>query len=100
MSNLKRFLILLFLFTLFLIVSTFSYANTISNNLTNNLFRLHIVANSNYDEDQVIKYIIRDNILQYIDENFNGPETIGDLTLFIENNIEEIKNISTRHSIF
>ena len=93
-SALKQFLLLLFLFILFTIISAFSYVNAITAGLSNNLFRLHVVANSNSYEDQLLKYLVRDNILQYIDKNSGSLNNVGQVIHFVENNIEEIRTIA------
>ncbi|MCL2354799.1 MAG: stage II sporulation protein R [Oscillospiraceae bacterium] len=93
-SSLKRFLILLFLFALFLSFSAISYVNAISNSISSSVFRLHIIANSNSDEDQRLKYLIRDDILEYIDEMTENLNYVDEVITFAENNIEEIRTIA------
>ena len=55
--------ILLFLYTS---ISAISYAQTISNNISNSVFRLHVLANSDSKEDQNLKYKVRDALLNYM----------------------------------
>ena len=57
--TLKRFIIVLFLLTLFVFVSAISYVSAVSNNIANSVFRLHVIANSDSKEDQNLKYIVR-----------------------------------------
>lgn len=59
-------MILSILLILFFIVTAYSYATTISNGLAENIFRLHILANSDSDEDQALKLKVRDSILDYM----------------------------------
>lgn len=54
------------LFIIFLLISLTTYANDVSENLSNNFFRLHILANSDSDNDQALKLKVRDNIIQYM----------------------------------
>lgn len=54
---------LLFLYTF---ICAFSYVQAISSDISNSVFRLHIIANSNSDEDQALKYKVRDNLLNYM----------------------------------
>ena len=91
---LKRFLLLIFLLVLFAIINAFSYATAISNSLASNLFRLHVVANSNSYQDQALKYLVRDNILEYIDTNSSSLSNVDEVISFAENNIEEIRVIA------
>ena len=52
---------------LFFIITAYSYATTISNGLAENIFRLHILANSDSEEDQTLKLKVRDAILNYME---------------------------------
>ena len=62
----KTFMILSILLILFFIVTAYSYATNISDGLAENIFRLHILANSDSEEDQTLKLKVRDSILKYI----------------------------------
>lgn len=57
---------LISLFLIFLFTSIRSYANDVSKDLADNFFRLHILANSDSDEDQALKLKVRDNIISYM----------------------------------
>lgn len=59
------FLLLLFLY---ITISAFSYVNAVSSDLANSVFRLHVIANSDTKEDQDLKYLVRDNVLSYMNE--------------------------------
>ena len=63
---LKTFIILSILLILFFIVTAYSYATNISEGLSENIFRLHILANSDSEEDQNLKLKVRDAILEYM----------------------------------
>lgn len=63
---LKTFIILSILLILFFIVTAYSYATNISEGLSENIFRLHILANSDSEEDQTLKLKVRDAILEYM----------------------------------
>lgn len=63
---LKTFIILSILLILFFIITAYSYATSISQGLGENIFRLHILANSDSEEDQTLKLKVRDAILEYM----------------------------------
>lgn len=63
---LKNIFIILILLFIFIIISAISYVDAVSNNISNSVFRLHVIANSDSSEDQSLKYKVRDNILTYI----------------------------------
>ncbi len=62
----KRFLILFFLLTLFVLISALSYVTAVSNDIADSVFRLHVIANSDSSEDQALKLKVRDNLLSYM----------------------------------
>lgn len=64
--KLKKLLIIFILFLLYFIFNSISYSYSISNDLEKNLFRLHIIANSDSEEDQNLKLYVRDNIINYL----------------------------------
>lgn len=64
----KRFFIVLILFSIFVFISAISYVNAVSEDLSESVFRLHVIANSDSKEDQDLKYKVRDSILEYINE--------------------------------
>lgn len=68
MKVFKRFFILITLFLLYIFVCAISYANSVSRDLSDSVFRLHILANSDSEEDQNLKLLVRDNVLAYMKE--------------------------------
>jgi stage II sporulation protein R len=65
-EKIKYIFIVLFLLFCFIFINMSSYANTISQNLSENFFRLHILANSNSKQDQELKLKVRDKIIEYM----------------------------------
>ena len=65
---LKRFLIVIILFSLFVFISALSYVNAVSEDISNSVFRLDVIANSHSDGDQCLKYKVRDKVLGYMNE--------------------------------
>ena len=62
----KPIFITIISFVFFLIFSAYSYANSISSDLSKSVFRLHVIANSNSSEDQSLKLQVRDKLLNYM----------------------------------
>ena len=89
----KRFLILIFLLFIYTIICAVSYVNAVSSNIESSVFRLHVIANSDSKEDQDLKYIVRDNILTYINEISNAS-TKEEVIEIARNNIDTIKQIA------
>lgn len=65
-SKVKMVIILSFLLFIYITVCAFSYAQNISTDIANNVFRLHVLANSDSEEDQNLKYKVRDSLLNYM----------------------------------
>ena len=66
MKILKRLALILLLLIIYTVVSAISYVSAVSNNISESVFRLHVIANSDSEEDQKLKYIVRDNLIQYM----------------------------------
>lgn len=96
LSNVKRILLILFLFFIYFIVCAFSYVNAVSCDIQNSVFRLHVIANSDSEEDQNLKYIVRDKVLEYINSisyNASSKEDVIDLA---NSNIDTIQEIAQK----
>ena len=80
MKKIKYICILSVLLFSFVFICVSSYANSVSTNLSDNFFRLHILANSDTEEDQNLKLKVRDNIISYMDtlcyDNLSKEEAI------------------------
>ena len=79
MKIFKRFCVLFLLFVLYVFVSAFSYADAVSSDLSDSVFRLHILAKSDSEEDQALKLLVRDNVLDYmrsISSNVSSKEEV------------------------
>lgn len=77
MKNLKRLLIIFLLFMVYILLSVFSYSNAVSTDISNSVFRLHVIANSDSTEDQNLKYLVRDELIKYLNsicENIYSKE--------------------------
>lgn len=90
----KQYIIILFLLFIYITISAFSYVNAISSNIENSVFRLHVLANSDSKEDQDLKYIVRDKILEYINEISKNASNKEEVILLVNQNIQEIEFIA------
>lgn len=85
----KSIFFIFILFIIYFIFSSISYSKSISTELQNNLFRLHIIANSDSEEDQALKLYIRDNLVKYLEQyTFKNKE---EMISFLNNNKSEIE---------
>lgn len=91
-SNLTKIIILLLLFLLLILTSSISYVTAVNQNISDSVFRLHIIANSDSVEDQNLKYKVRDNIISYIkDMNFSSK---NDVASYMTSNQDLLKKIA------
>lgn len=65
-NKLKNFIILAILLFLYTFICAQNYVSAVSNNLSQAVFRLHVLANSNSEEDQNLKYKVRDGLIKYM----------------------------------
>lgn len=91
-EKLKYSFIIIFLLFLFICVSAISYVNAVSTNIADNVFRLHVIANSDSEEDQNLKYIVRDAILNHVNEIGTSATSKEELISMLD--LENIKQIA------
>lgn len=94
--NFKKILLIIILLTIYILISAFSYAKTISENISQNVFRLHVIANSDSSEDQNLKYIVRDNILEYMNSITSGITNKNEAILIAQQHEREFYNIAKK----
>lgn len=94
MKKIKNLLIIILLLFIYCIICAFSYVNAVSTNIQNSVFRLHVIANSDSDEDQNLKYIVRDKVLEYINSISNSSMTKDEVIALANENINEIQKIA------
>ncbi len=93
-KNFKIMIILGILFLLYTFICAYSYVLAVSNGLSSNVFRLHIIANSDSEEDQNLKYIVRDNLLEYMNEICKDCSTKEEVIKVVQEHIAEFKTIA------
>ncbi len=73
------------------------YSNSITDEISKELLRMHILANSDSDYDQNVKIEVRDFVLRYIDEN--NLDTKQDVICSINNLQSEINTFLYENKI-
>ena len=68
----KHILIIFILFSFYIFISAYSYADTVSAGISQSVFRLHVIANSDSKEDQALKYKVRDELISYMNSLSDG----------------------------
>lgn len=92
-SKIKMITILSFLLFIYISICALSYASNISTDISNSVFRLHVIANSDSIEDQNLKYKVRDNLIKYMDDicsNCKTKQEAMNLVTVYKNNFKQI----------
>lgn len=82
---------LIFLFLLFCF-----YAEKVNQDLSDSMIRLHIVANSNSETDQSLKYRVRDAIIEYMNERMDALESKESAKSYVNDHIGEIEDVANK----
>ncbi len=95
-SKFKLLILLLILLLIYTFICAFSYVNAVSTNIQNSVFRLHVIANSDSEEDQNLKYIVRDKVLEYINSISSNLNSKEDVIRLANKNIDKIQKIAEK----
>ena len=93
-SKVKMVIILTFLFFIYTTICAISYANYISTDIANSVFRLHVIANSDSEIDQNLKYTVRDSLLEYMNELCANCTSKEEAITIASQNLENFKKIA------
>ena len=58
------------------------------------LIRFHVIANSDSDEDQAVKLLVRDKVIDYINIQLKDATEVDEARNILMDNIEEVNNIA------
>lgn len=93
-STISRLLLLIFLLTLFIFFSAYSYVTAVSSDISDSVFRLHVIANSDSQEDQNLKYKVRDALLEYMNTLCSSEFSKEEAMNIAGNHIDDFSNIA------
>lgn len=93
-SKVKATIILTFLLMLYTFICALDYVQVVSTNISDGVFRLHVIANSNSKEDQSLKYLVRDDLLNYMNELSKDITSKEEAISLVNNNVEKFKEIA------
>lgn len=95
-SKFKRFILVSALLILYVCISAVSYTHAVTTNIADSVFRLHVIANSDSAEDQNLKYIVRDKVIEYmssISQNASSKEEVIEIA---KANLDKIQAIASQ----
>ena len=93
-DKVKNSLILIILLFSYIFVCAFSYVSAVSSDLQSSVFRLHVIANSDLEEDQNLKYKVRDSLISYMNELCVNITKKEDSIEIDKNHLDEFKQIA------
>ncbi len=93
-KNFKMIVILSILLFLYTSICAISYAKNISTDIAESVFRLHVIANSDREEDQNLKYLVRDHLLDYMNTICKDCKTKQEAISIVEKNKNTFEQIA------
>ncbi len=92
----KMISILSILLFVYVSVCAVSYAKSVSSNISESVFRLHVIANSDNQEDQDLKYKVRDKLIEYMNSKLGNISTKKEAMNIVVENLENFKEIAQK----
>lgn len=93
-SKFKTINLLIVLLFIYIFISAHNYVSAVSNNLSEAVFRLHVLANSNSEEDQALKLKVRDNLINYMNTICSNCSTKEDAILIANEHKSDFQKIA------
>lgn len=93
-KKLNFILILTILVFIYIALLSFNYSKAVSSNLSDSVFRLHIIANSDSSADQELKLKVRDNIINYMNTLTSSSSDKKDVISMVNNHLDSFKEIA------
>ena len=94
LKKVKIIVILTILVFIYICICAISYVNAVSYDISNNVFRLHVIANSDSDEDQNLKYKVRDSLIEYMNIICKDAKNKEEAILIAKNHKEDFYKIA------
>ena len=89
----KKIILISTILVTFIFCEVANYSKSINMGLANNMLRLHVVANSNSKNDQLLKLKIRDKILEYVGTILQNSRNIDETQYIISQNLDNIYEV-------
>lgn len=95
-SKFKRFILVSALLIIYVCISAVSYTHAVTTDIADSVFRLHVIANSNSDEDQNLKYIVRDKVIEYMSSISQNASSKEEVIKIAKANLDKIQAIAAQ----
>ncbi len=90
----KMICILTFLLFIYVSICAFSYAQSVSTDIAESVFRLHVIANSDSEEDQNLKYKVRDKLIEYMNSLIPNCSSKQEAISIVNAHLDDFKQIA------
>lgn len=94
--KIKMIIILSILLFIYTSMCAFSYAQTVSSDLAESVFRLHVIANSDSKEDQELKYKVRDSLINYMNSLCKDCQTKAESVEIAKEHLSDFQKIAEK----
>ena len=84
----------MFLLFLYIFILAQTYVSAVSTNISEAVFRLHVIANSNTEEDQSLKLQVRDSLLEYMNNLCSNCSTKKEAITIVQEHKSDFKKIA------
>lgn len=95
-SKFKRFILVSALLIIYVCISAVSYTHAVTTDIADSVFRLHVIANSISDEDQNLKYIVRDKVIEYMSSISQNASSKEEVIKIAKANLDKIQAIAAQ----
>lgn len=95
-SKFKCFILVSALLILYVCISAVSYTHAVTTDIADSVFRLHVIANSDSAEDQNLKYIVRDKVIEYMSSISQNASSKEDVIEIAKANLDKIQAIASQ----
>ena len=92
----SKFLLIIILFLIYILIHCKLYANSTFNELSQNIFRFHIIAKTDTKKDQQLKLKIRDEIIKYLNSKTKNCKTKKEVIEITSLNITKLQEIAVK----
>ena len=95
-SIIIRSLLVFLLLFIFVCISAYSYVSAVSYDIADSVFRLHVIANSDSTEDQELKYLVRDALLEYMNTITKNTTSKEEAIEIANEHLDDFYNIAEK----
>lgn len=85
---------LILLLAFYIFISAYSYSKSVSHDLCDSVFRLHVLANSDSKQDQDLKYLVRDSLIKYMNDICSNVENKDEAISIANAHLDDFKQIA------